>query len=263
MAIRTEEAFVLKRIPLRESSMLGTLFTRRQGKVTVVVKGIRKEKRLRLAAFEPFTKVTAVYYERHHSDIFLCSDLQILKSNSALRSRLDTLGYASYATELVDQLFGPGDPREDVFELLKFAYQQFELYPPTVVARAFEVKILEKVGWLPVLTRCASCDKRELDDVYFSPKQGGVICRACDRGEFGTIPISAGSLQSLLFFRDHPMAQAVALKLGRQTERELERISDRFLRFHLNYPLRSRKFLAELHSVFKSESYEKSSTLSI
>ncbi len=251
MAIKREEAFVLKRTPIRETSLIVTFFSRDAGKIKGLVKGARREKNPIVARFEPFTHLSVVYYEKLKSDTHLISETAVLNSNSFLRNRLDLFSYASYLTELVDALFGVHDPHPDVFELLAVAFHLFESAPAMQIARVFEVKVLEMAGLLPVLTHCVLCGETELEQAFFSSKQGGIICLKCDRGEPGTIRISNGTIQSLLFFLKSKIDQGVRLRLGQQTERELERVSERFLEFRLEYPLRSSRFLAELKPLLR------------
>lgn len=251
MAIRREEAFVLKRMPLRETSLLVTFFSRDAGKIKGLVKGARREKNPIVARFEPFTHLAVVYYEKLRSDTHLISETAVLNSNSFLRDRLGLFSYASYFAELVDALFGIHDPHPDVFDLLASSFQLFRSVSPTDVVRVFELKILESAGFLPVLNHCVSCGETQLNQAFFSSKQGGILCPKCDRGESGTIRISKGAIQSLLFFLRSKIDQAVKLRLSQQTEKELEKISEKFLQFRLEYPLRSSRFLSELKPVLK------------
>ena len=246
MAIRRDEVFVLKRIPFRETSLIVTVFGREEGKIKVLVKGVRKEKNPLTAHYEPFTHLTLVYYEKLKSDIHLGSETVVINSNSFLRERLDRFSYASYMTELVDVLFGAHDPHSDVFDLLASGFRSFQNAPPNRVARIFEFKLFEKAGLLPMLTHCASCGTEGFGDAFFSTRQGGIICRKCDHGEIGAIPISKGAIQSLSFFLKSNIGQAISLRLGVHEEGELDRIGKRFLDFHLEYPLRSSRFLSEV-----------------
>ncbi len=251
MAIRREEAFVLKRLSVRETSLLVTFFSRGAGKIKGLVKGARREKNPTVACFEPFTHLSLVYYEKLKSDTHLISETAVLNSNSFLRDRLDSFSYASYFVELIDALFGIHDPHPDAFDLLASSFQILRSAPPTHVARIFEVKILEQAGFLPVLNHCASCGQTQLERAFFSSKQGGVLCVKCDRGEPGTIRISKGTIQSLLFFLKSKIDQAVRLRLSQQTEKELEKMSEKFLQFRLEYPLKSSRFLSELKPLLK------------
>ncbi|MBI4367829.1 MAG: DNA repair protein RecO [Candidatus Omnitrophica bacterium] len=249
MAIRREDVFVLKRFPIRETSLLVTFFARGAGKLRALAKGVRQEKRPLSARFEPFTRLSIVYYEKQRSDTHLLSETVVLESNAEIRDRLDRFGYASYMVELVDTFFGAHDPHPEVFDLLAASFRELKRIPAMDVARAFQVKLLERAGLVPALTQCVLCGQSDLPQAFFSPRQGGILCRRCDRGETGTIRVSHGTLQSLRFFLRGNMEQAAKLKLGRQTERELDRIISKFLQFRLEYPLKSPLFLAELKPI--------------
>lgn len=252
MAIQKDEAFVLKRIPLRESSLLVTLFCREAGKIKAVAKGIRKEKKPLTIRFEPFTCLSVVYYEKLKSDIHLLSQVSISETYAFLRNRLDWFSYGSYLTELVDHLFNTHDPHPEVFDLLGEAFRQFSHASAASVARAFEVKLLSLIGWLPELTQCASCGTKEMEQLYFSARQGGILCSKCDQKESKSLPISKKAVQTLLFYLQNPLAKASQLQLDLQTERELERVGEQFLQFRLEYPLQSRRFLSEMRGFLKN-----------
>ena len=249
MAIRKVEAFVLKRMLFRESSLLVTLFSKEVGKLKVLAKGVRKEKKSSAAYFEPFTRLSLVYYEKLKSDIHLASETSVLDSSSFLRARLDYFSYASYLIDLVDTLFGFYDPHPDAFDLLAQAFSFFQSVPLANVARVFEVKLLEQVGWLPVLNHCAVCGETGLERVFFSPQQGGILCAKCELKEPRTLPLSPKTLESLHFFLKNSFAESVKYRIDLQTERELERAAERFIEFRIEYPLSSKRFLSELNSL--------------
>jgi len=251
MAIKKVEAIVLKRIPIRESSILATFFTRESGKLRGLIKGVRREKNSLSARFEPFTHLSIVYYEKIKSDTHLVSETMVLNSNSYLRDKLAFFGFASYLTELIDVFFDLYDPYPDVFDLLCDSFELFSDFPPSIILRAFEVKLFETVGLLPIFDHCVLCRKTSLDQCFFSPRQGGVVCLQCDRGESGTIKISKGTIQSLFYLLKTDITQAVKLGLTQQTEKELAHIHHKFLQYRLEYPLKTPKFLAEIKPLLK------------
>lgn len=251
MAIRREEAFVLKRVPLRETSISATLLTRGAGKIRVLAKGVRGEKKPLAGRFEPFTRLAVVYYEKLRSELHLVSDAAVLDPNSFVRNRLDVFGYASYMVELIDSLFGVSDPQPGVFDLFGASLRLFQSGPARHVMRVFEVKVLEKAGLVPSVEHCLVCKNKVEGRAFFSPKQGGLMCSDCERRELGAIPISQGTIRTLLFYLHSELSEAVELGLNRQIERELERILGRFLQFRLDYPLRSTLFLAEIKPILR------------
>lgn len=252
MAIKKVEALVLKRIPIRESSILATFFSREHGKLRGLIKGVRREKNPMSARFEPFTHLSVVYYEKIRSDTHLISETVVLNSNSFLRDQLSLFGYASYLVELVDVLFDLHDPYPNVFDLLQDCFELFKTHSPTVILRIFEVKLFKTIGLLPIFNHCVLCRKARTHQCFFSPKQGGIICPSCDRGEPGTIKISKGTIQSILYFLKADVHQAVTLSLSPQIEKELEYIHSRFLQYRLEYPLKTPKFIAEIKPLIHS-----------
>jgi DNA repair protein RecO (recombination protein O) len=251
MAIKREEAFVLKRVPLRETSLFVTLLTRHSGKIHGLAKGIRREKNPLTIRFEPFTRLAVVYYEKLRSDTHLISDTAILDSNIHLRKKLDLFGYSSYLTELIDTFLGVHDPHPEAFELLGESFRLLKTAPPFQVARVFEIKLLESVGLLPILDHCVQCGESHFEGAFFSPRQGGVMCHNCDQQASGTIRISKGAIQSLLFFLRNDVDRSAALRLSTQIARELEQINSRFIQYRLERPLATKRFLSELISLNK------------
>jgi DNA repair protein RecO (recombination protein O) len=246
MAIRKDEGFVLARIPFRETSILLTVFSQNSGKLKLLMKGVRNDKRSKLARFEPFTHVSFVYYEKIKSDLHLGTDMEILNSQSSLRSQIAFVSYASYLTELVDTLFHVHDPCRDAYELLRYSFKSLSDGAPETVVRVFELKVLAEIGWLPTLTKCVSCAEQVNQLAYFSPRQGGIICPKCEPKDVSTFPISRGARETLLYFVTSKFQDAIRLKISVSIGQELKRISEKFFRFHLDYPLRSTKFLSEV-----------------
>ena len=249
MAIKKVEAVVIKRYPVRETSLIVTFFSKQNGKIRGLVKGARQEKNPLSARFEPFTRLSVVYYEKTKSDTHLISETSVLESNSFLRDRLDHFAYGSYMVELIDAFFDLYDPYPEVYDLLRASFRALTSALPTQVARIFEVKLFELLGILPALSQCAMCGRQNLDLAYFSPAQGGIICPRCDRYEADTVRVSKGTLQSIAYFLNHPVKTAIKLRLGPQIEKELERIQVKFLQYRLEYPLKTPNFLHEIESL--------------
>lgn len=252
MAIKKVKAIVLKRIPVRESSILVTVFSREHGKLRGLVKGVRREKNPQNARFEPFTCLSLIYYEKLRSDTHLITEAVVIDSNHHLRDQLRLFAFASYLVELVDVLFDLYDPYPEIFDLLKDCFKLFRDSSPELISRAFEIKLFGMAGLLPIFNQCVLCRKKEPLKAFFSPKQGGIVCAECDPKEPSTIPISKGTIQSVLFFLKSNMAQAVKLHLSPQSEKELSYIHNRFLQYRLDQPLKTPKFIADIKSIVKA-----------
>ncbi|MDA9101124.1 DNA repair protein RecO [Omnitrophica bacterium] len=249
MAIQKTEAFVLKTMPFRSSSMIGTFFTRDFGKVRGLAKGVRDERQARAASFELFTRLELVYYEKTRSDLHLVSDFFVLDSYGALRSRLESITYASYFSELLDKVCEIHDPHPELFGLLEFSFRFLSSLPGERLSRIFEVKLLNEIGWLPFLSACLECGNPHLEQGYFSVRQGALVCPACRSKYPDAFFFGPEALKAVRHYIGHSLQEAVQWPLSSSTEAELEKLMTSFFNDRLDYPLKSRSFLDRIKPV--------------
>lgn len=249
MAIQKTEAFVLKTQPLRSSSLIVTFFSRDFGKMKGIAKGVRREREIRGALYELFTKLEIVYYEKLRSDLHLISDAAIVNSHDGLRMRLETITFASYYAELVEHVCEIYDPHPGIYELLDFALRFLPSVPAAKLTRLFEVKLVREIGWVPYLKNCFACQTATFAKGFFSIQQGGLLCSACVREFPDARPISPEALETLRYFDDHAPEIAVRWHVSSKVLAELDHLLRYFLLYRLNTELKSRRFLEQIQSV--------------
>lgn len=248
MAIQKTDAMILKTMPFRSSSLIITFFTRNFGKVRALVKGVRQEGETRGGIFELFSQLEIVYYEKTRSDLHLLSESFLLDAYPALHASLESIAYAGYFSDLVDQVTEIHDPHEPVFELLNFAYRYLSCVPGPRMARIFEIKLLNEIGWLPHLDDCLGCECQIPEKGFFSSRQGGLLCPACAPKHPDSKPVGAEPLSILRHYVRTENEACLKLNVSRAAETELELFMSRFLLERLNKPLKSQIFLQKIKS---------------
>jgi DNA repair protein RecO (recombination protein O) len=249
MTIQKTEAFVLRIQPFRSSSLMVTFFSRSFGKLRGIAKGIRKEREIRGALFELFTHLEILFYERIRSDLHLISEASIVESHDSLRTRLETITYASYFAELVDRVCEVHDPHGRIFELLDFSFRFLPSVPGERLSRLFELTLLKEIGWIPYLEACLHCHNAAFDQGFFSIRQGALFCPPCARNIPDARPIGAEALASLRYYAGHSLEMSLKLRVTRQAESELGRLMEQFLYFRLSAPFKSKQFLQQISRV--------------
>jgi DNA repair protein RecO (recombination protein O) len=249
MAIQKTEAIVLKTQPLRTSSLIVTFFSRSFGKLKGVAKGVRLERELRGGIYELFTRLEIVYYEKTRSDLHLLSEADIVDSYDPLRSRLESICYAGYFSELVDELCEVHDPHEKIFDLLDFCYRYLSSLPGPRVARLFEIKLLNEIGWLPFLDACLMCGEKKLEQGFFSAMQGALLCSRCHDRHQDARPIAAAPLALMRYYIHHSLEESLRQATSRQTDDALEDLMNRFFTQRLHRPLKTRQFIDKIAPV--------------
>jgi len=116
-----------------------------------------------------------------------------------------------------------------------------------VVARWFELALLDAMGFRPELGRCLECGASiEPDANVFSPVGGGVVCPQCRHAALGARPISADALKVLRHLQRSPLVGVLRLRLLPSLHREVERLLHATVSAVLERELRSRDFLEEV-----------------
>lgn len=251
MAIQKTQAIVLKTQPFRSSSLIVTFFSKSFGKIRGLAKGVRQEREMRGATYELFSHLDIVFYEKTRSDLHLVSEAMLLESYDPIRSQLDSISFASYFCELTDELTEVHDPHDLIFELLDFSLKYLASLPGKRLARLFEIKLFNEVGWLPYLEKCLACEKPVPEAGFFSSRQGGLLCAACAPKFPDAVLLRAEPLSVLRHYVRHDLETSIKLGMSKQTEADLELFANRFINERLSKPLKSRVFYEKIQMALK------------
>lgn len=249
MAIRKTEAIVLKTMPFRTSSLIVTLFSRDYGKIRGLAKGVRLERETRGALYELFTRLEVVYYEKTRSDLHLLSEAFLDESYEPMRAQLESITYAAYFAELVDETTEIQDAHPQLFELLDFSFRYLSSIPGERVARLFEIKLLREIGWLPYLDNCVNCSRSGLESGFFSARQGALVCPSCVNGFPDARPLEREALAVMRYYSGHELEDCLRHGISSQAEAELKTFMGRFFAERLSRPLKSRQFIEKIKPV--------------
>jgi DNA repair protein RecO (recombination protein O) len=117
MIVKTE-AIVLKRMNYGETSQIITLFTRNNGKISVLAKGSRTPKSKFGASLQPLTYSQVVFYHKTTRDLQTLSDSTILVPLYDLQRTLPKIEIGMQVIELVQNVMEEGQPNQRLFKLM-------------------------------------------------------------------------------------------------------------------------------------------------
>lgn len=179
------EAINLKAYNLNDADKIMVMYSKDNGLIKGVAKGIKK----------PKSKLGA------RMDLLVANSLQLLKGRSLdtiiqaqtlnnfkkTREDFDKLMYSSYISELVMN-FGEGSESvsEEIYNLLYKALNKVSDATSNkdalIAVIKFQLKILLIMGFCVELDECLCCRERVLDEsMYFSSTMGGIICKECNQ----------------------------------------------------------------------------------
>jgi DNA repair protein RecO (recombination protein O) len=173
------QAIVLRRMQFAETDNILTLYSRERGRISAIAKGARK----------PVSRLSGACEVLNHSRFQLASakNLQVVRqaeivaSFAPLREDLLRLANGLYIADLLGAFVVDGDPQPDLFDLLEFSLHLIAaVAAPTLAARWFELRLLDHLGYAPILDECVYCGTSLVPAgrviTALSAGQGGVLC---------------------------------------------------------------------------------------
>lgn len=247
------DAIVVRVVDFSETSCIVTMITRDFGKITAIAKGARRPKSPFEAAIDVLAICRIVFLHKTGA-MSLLTEAKLEHRFRAGETNLARLYAGFYVVELLRSLTDEGDPQPEVFELGTRMIRQldqpsFEDVDLPIRLIQFELGLLDLLGHLPMLTRCANCgrEKTTLTDVQFGLTAGGVLCQPCRRGKANIVTVQAETFGLLL--------QLAGAQIG--TEQENSDNWNQADRVH-EHRLKHKSWLTTLHPSATSQTNDES-----
>ena len=243
------EAIVLRSMDLGEADRVLTVLTPRLGKLRVIAKGIRRPRSRLGGGLEPFSDVHLVLAIGRTFDVV--TQVALEDPHLGLRNDLHSTAAAWYLVELADRFCEGSAESHDAFVLLAQGLAALDAAPGEVsrevIARWFELHLLDAMGFRPELSRCLECGAEIAPEGNgFSPVAGGVLGPECLHAALAVRPIGAEGLKVMRHLQRSTLPDVLRLRLPAATGREVERLLHATVSAVLERELRSRDFLEEV-----------------
>ncbi len=247
------EGIVLRQVKALGGRRMILLFSKKFGKISVgtsMNEGGRNKSALSVRAFS---------YGRYelfkNRESYNLNSGQVLKSYYSLGEDLDKYMAASYVLELTEKTLPEELPQPRIFALLLDFMEALEKRTKKhgTLVLAYLIKLLDALGTMPALERCACCGKeldtgsgREADDnavkskVFFSVEEGGIVCADCAKelSKERERPLiyheDIGIIDILKYFQKQPMAAFEKLALDESLQEKLQTIIKEYISYHMD-----------------------------
>ena len=134
------EGIIIKRKNYGEADRILTVFTRHQGKVKVLAKGVRKISSRRAPHVE---LLNLSILNLHQGKMLILTEAETLNHFSSLKDDLGRSGYAFYVCELIDGLLPEHQQNREAFSLLETEKDC------RLLIQKFEQELLGLLGFWP------------------------------------------------------------------------------------------------------------------
>jgi DNA repair protein RecO (recombination protein O) len=170
MRIHLQPAYILHQRPYRETSLLLDVFTRDHGRLSLIARGVRKQKSLLRGILQLFNPLLISFQGK--SELMTLSSAELNGAPSMLRGNCLLSGF--YLNELLIRLLQKNDPYSQLYTV--YQHTLLELHHVKLqqkTLRLFEKKLLAELGYGLQLDQA----QLEADNYYrYFPEQGFVLC---------------------------------------------------------------------------------------
>jgi len=179
------EAVVLSKLNYGDSSSIATLFTKKHGKLSAIIKGGRSPKSKIGFMVDPLNHLQVILYKKDNRDIQILSSADIISHFPRIKEDLDKLKYTYAILELIKKLIPEHEDNERLFKGIVRIFHLFENSEehPKILFSRFFMFFLTELGYDVQIQKCASCGKSNLKNMDLSYNfELGILCNDCKTG---------------------------------------------------------------------------------
>jgi len=228
------QGFILKKTDRGEADRVFTVYTKDFGKLSLLAKAERKIKSKLRGGLELFylSEVEFIQGKTHKT----LTDAILLNSFGSLRKSLKKLAVAHKVSDILDRLVKGQEPDENLWQLLGETFEKlddpsFKINHLPLIYYYFFWNLLSFLGYQPELYNCSICQKKiQPQDIFFSAKEGGLICSSCQKTTKSKKPIGPETVKIIRVFLKRDWPTLKRLRLKEDSQKDISFISRYFLR---------------------------------
>ncbi len=258
MPAQKTHAIVIRAFPLREAHKIITFYTPDFGKIKAVAYGVKSPKSKLSGRLELLNHGMLLFSYRENRDLQSLTGFDLIEGFDGIRADFARITYGCYMAELVDAMALEGDANPEIFELLRNTYQFLvDTDDVPLLARVFEIKFLDLVGYAPQLSQCAHCGSVPTPvpakkspvtptsplTMRFSVQHGGLLCSKCQHRDISAFTISPGSCELLKTLRKSELSKLNRMRASKRNHIEMKLMLSSFIQYHTERSLKSLKFI--------------------
>lgn len=240
------EAVILRHSDYGEADRLLTLYSREQGKLRAIAKGVRKMQSRKAGHLEPFTRSALMLAQGH--DLWIVTQAESIDLYPRITENLQLVAQAAYVVELLDRFTYEEGQNWQLYKLLVDTLERLSGEADSFIPlRFYEMRTLDLLGFRPLFFECASCgEKIKAENQFFSADLGGVLCPKCKFRGQSSRPVSLEALRFLRHIQRSSYKEASRADPPEEIRREMETLQNYYLTYLLERSLNSPEFLKQI-----------------
>ena len=229
------KGFILKKTDRKESDRIFSIFTYDFGRLEITGKAIRKINSKLKSGIDIFY-LSDIKFIRGKNNKTL-TDASIIKRNDNIICDFEKLKIAYRIANILDDFIKGQEKDHKIWDLVEEIFEklnsrQFKVNNRQLIYYCFFWNLLSVLGYRPELQKCADChDKLNPYNIYFSDKEGGIICNKCLQKDNNAKKINSDVAKILRLFLKKDWQTISKLKVEPFSQGLLKAISNNYSQF--------------------------------
>lgn len=241
-----EKGLVIKEINTGESDKIITVLLGSYGKITGYVKGARRHKSHCLAGSQFLCYSDFVLYKgKSMYQVYGCD---IVESFYSLRNDLEKLTYSAHMADIVYDVIQENQPASKTLQLFLNSLYMLanSKKSPELITRIFELRLLAILGYSPHMKNCQICASFDIENMFFSYDNCGILCDKCSALDKSAVKMSSGSILAIKHIISSNMKNLFNFNISESVNNELSNFSKRYLKERLGGNYAKLEFLENI-----------------
>lgn len=230
------KGFVFKKVDRGESAQLFSVYTKDFGKLKILGRGIRKISSKLRSGIETFylSKIEFIQGKSYKT----LTDAVVIEKFKDLREDLEKLNIAYRIAGILDDLIKGEEKDKRIWDLLIEVFNKLndsKFKNPELIYYYFFWNFLSLLGYRPEMYSCSACgNKLKPEKLYFTPSQGGVICKDCFKDEKSDIEIKPEIVKIIRIIINNNIKIISRLNIDKKYIKSLKEASNNYHSFLLD-----------------------------
>lgn len=239
--LKSLRAIVLKSYDIRDSSRMVDIISLKEGRMSFVAKGARRDKSRFLNLTAPFSEAEFELIQGRKS--LYIKDGRLLDSYAGLRKDIKRLTAASLASDALCRALPEGVGDDNYFFLYRAFLKSLSYAEEDYISHGlatFFFKLSAFSGFRPILSSCIFCHKnitKSAPSFYFLSQEGGMACQD-HMGEGEGLNLNADEYSALCSYIARPLSDIInKYDFGRASAKRMAAICFSYWSIHSGFRL--------------------------
>lgn len=233
--IVSSEAIVLKSFKYSDSSKIVTFFTKEEGLITAIAKGVRKKNSKYGSIIEPINRIFISYYKYPNKSLYLLSNADLNDSFKNIKSNYDKLTIALSLAELILKVQDYNEKNTNLYDLI---LQTLNLMDD-INSNSLSLIIAFQLNLIKILGFDFEIDKPKQNNIekttkYIVDFEGFFIRNDYQNENHNKYAINSNILDILHYFKKNTLDHYVDYELSRKDALITIDLLTKYISFHLD-----------------------------